>query len=154
MIWGMGRRGAGTVGEARISSRATPSFGLTLFNDESFNLAEQRGKPVVVNFWASWCTPCEDEAASLERSAKRYAGRATFVGIAVQDTERNAREFIRRFGVTYPNGLDATGEIAVDFGMTGVPETYFIDASGRIVRKWQGPLDDALIERFLAELSS
>jgi cytochrome c biogenesis protein CcmG, thiol:disulfide interchange protein DsbE len=154
MIWGLGRRSAGTVGEARIATRPAPSFTLPLFGGESFSLAEQRGKPMVVNFWASWCVPCEDEAAALVRSAKRYAGRATFVGVAVQDTDRNAREFVRRFGVTYPNGLDASGEIAVDFGMTGVPETYFIEPSGRIVRKWQGPLDDALIERFLAELVS
>jgi cytochrome c biogenesis protein CcmG/thiol:disulfide interchange protein DsbE len=154
MIWGLGRRGAGTVGEARISPRTAPNFTLGLFDGQSFSLAEQRGKPTIVNFWASWCLPCEDEAVALERSARRYADRVSFVGVAVQDTDGNARAFVRRFGVTYPNGLDASGEIAIDFGMTGVPETYFIDSSGRIVRKWQGPLDEALIARFLGELGA
>lgn len=152
MIWGLGRRSAGTVGEARVTQRQAPDLSLQLFDGQTLRVGDLRGQPAVVNFWASWCLPCEEEAAALQRGARRYAGRATFVGVAVQDTDQNARAFVRRFGLAYPNGLDAGGGIAVDFGMTGVPETYFVDRAGRIVRKWQGPLDDALVERFLEEL--
>ncbi len=107
----------------------------------------------MVNFWASWCIPCEDEAAALERAARRYGDRVQFIGVNVQDTDANARAFLRRFGVTYPNGRDASGEIAVEYGMSGVPETYFVDRNGALVRKWQGPLDDGRLRGFLDELA-
>jgi cytochrome c biogenesis protein CcmG/thiol:disulfide interchange protein DsbE len=77
----------------------------------------------------------------------------TFIGVDVQDSDANAREFLRRFGITYPNGPDPSGAIAVDYGMSGVPESYFIDREGRIVRKWQGPLDDERLRAFLDELT-
>lgn len=152
LVWGVGRRAAGTVGSVPVAARPAPAFSLTLFDGQPFDLASARGRPVLINFWASWCIPCEEEAAALERASRAYAGRVTFVGVNVQDTDAAAREFLRRFGVTYPNGRDATGEIAVDYGMSGVPETYFVDRDGRLARKWQGALDDARIAAFLDEL--
>jgi cytochrome c biogenesis protein CcmG/thiol:disulfide interchange protein DsbE len=152
LIWGVGKRAAGTTGDAPIQARPAPAFSLPLFDGSPFNLAETRGKPVLINFWASWCIPCEDEAPALERASRQYAGRVHFLGVDVQDTDANARAFLRKYGVTYPNGRDASGEIAVEYGMSGVPETYFVDRDGRIVRKWQGPLDDARLRTFLDEL--
>jgi len=152
MIWGLGKRNAGTVGNAPIQTRPAPAFTLPLFEGGTFGVADARGKPMLINFWASWCLPCEDEAPVLEQASRAYQGRAAFIGVDVQDTDANARAFLRRFGVTYPNGRDASGDISVDYGMSGVPETYFVDRQGRLVRKWQGPLDEIRARSFLDEL--
>jgi len=152
MVWGLGKRAEGTVGNAPVQTRPASAFSLPLFDGGTFQLGEQRGKPVLVNFWASWCIPCEDEAAALERAYRRYGDRVAFVGVNVQDTDPNARSFLRRFGVSYPNGRDASGEVAIDYGMSGVPETYFVDREGTLVRKWQGPLDDERLRQVLDDL--
>ena len=152
LIWGLGRKGAGTVGEATIPIRSAPRFALPLFDGGSFDLGSAPATPVLINFWASWCIPCEEEAAALERASRAYHGRVLFVGVNVQDTEPNARAFLKKFGVSYPNGRDASGEIAVEYGMSGVPESYFVGRDGRLTRKWQGPLDDARLGAFLEEL--
>jgi cytochrome c biogenesis protein CcmG/thiol:disulfide interchange protein DsbE len=151
-LWGLGKRSLGTVGTAPLAPRPAPAFALALFDGGTFELAQAGGKPLLINFWASWCVPCEEEALALERGSRRYAGRVAFLGIDVQDTEPNARAFVRRFGVTYPNGRDANGDIAVEYGMSGVPETYLIDRAGRLARKWQGPLDDARLDALLEPL--
>ena len=152
MIWGIGKRAAGTVGSVPVSMRTAPGFNMPLLDGAQFDLAAVRGTPVVINFWASWCIPCEEEAAVLERSSRTYRDRVVFVGINVQDTEPLARDFLRRFGVTYQNGRDGTGAIAVDYGMSGVPETYFVDREGRLVAKWQGALDEARLRSYLDDL--
>lgn len=152
MIWGIGKRAAGTTGSVPVASRPAPAFTLPLLDGGQFDLAAARGKPIVVNFWASWCIPCEEEAAVLEQGSRAYRDRAIFIGVNVQDTEPLARDFMRRFGVTYPNGRDVTGAIAVEYGMSGVPETYFVDRDGRLVRKWQGALDESRLRSFLDDL--
>jgi cytochrome c biogenesis protein CcmG/thiol:disulfide interchange protein DsbE len=152
MIWGIGRAAQGTVGEVRLSTRPAPAFSIPLMDGKPFDLASTQGKPVLINFWASWCIPCEDEAATLEKLSREYRDRVAFIGVNVQDTDGNARDFLRRFGVTYPNGRDLSGAVAVDYGMSGVPESYFVDRSGRLVKKWQGPLDDARLRAYLDEL--
>ena len=154
-VWALGRRG--TVGQMPIAVRAAPDFELVLFGQPGspsgrWRLSEQ-GRPVVVNFWASWCIPCEDEAPVLERVARRYRDRVAFVGVDVQDGEENARAFLDRFRITYPNGPDASGAISIDYGMSGVPESYFINRDGQIVRKWAGPLDEGRLVSFLEELA-
>jgi cytochrome c biogenesis protein CcmG/thiol:disulfide interchange protein DsbE len=106
-----------------------------------------RGTPVLVNFWASWCIPCEDEAPALEAAWNRYRDRVQFLGIDVQDSDTEALRFLRTFGVSYPNGRDVSGSISV-----GVPETYFIRSDGTIQRKWAGPLNASQIESFLTEI--
>jgi cytochrome c biogenesis protein CcmG/thiol:disulfide interchange protein DsbE len=152
MIWGIGRRAAGTVGSVPITSRPAPAFTLPLFDGGQFDLGQGAGRPIVINFWASWCAPCEEEAAALEQGSRAYRDRVSFIGVDVQDTDTNARDFLRRFGVTYPNGRDASGTIAIDYGMSGVPETYFVDRDGRLARKWQGPLDETRLRAFVDDL--
>jgi cytochrome c biogenesis protein CcmG/thiol:disulfide interchange protein DsbE len=154
-VWGLGRRG--TVGQVPVAVRTAPDFELALFGQPGgpsgrWRLSEQ-GRPAVVNFWASWCIPCEDEAPVLEQVARRYRDRVAFVGIDVQDSDASARAFLERFRVTYPNGQDPDGAISIDYGMSGVPESYFISRDGRIVRKWAGPLDEGRLVMFLEELS-
>lgn len=155
LVWGLGR--VGTVGQVEVMSRPAPDFQVELFGQNgsrvgAWRLSEASGRPIVLNFWASWCIPCEDEAPVLEQLARRYRGRVEFVGVAVQDTEPASRAFLDRFNISYPNGPDPSGEISIDYGMSGVPETYFIDRQQRIARKWAGPLDEARLSAYVEEL--
>jgi cytochrome c biogenesis protein CcmG/thiol:disulfide interchange protein DsbE len=96
---------------------------------------------VFLNFWASWCPPCRAEAKTLEAAWKKYKEKGViFLGIDIQDTEEEARAFIQEFGITYMNGRDHTGKIAIDYGVWGIPETFFIDRQGRITYKHVGGL--------------
>jgi cytochrome c biogenesis protein CcmG/thiol:disulfide interchange protein DsbE len=130
-----------------------PDFSLGLFDGTSFTLkgALQTGKPVVVNFWASWCGPCADEAPVLQDAARRYGDRVTFVGVDVQDVDADAQAFLSKYGITYQNGSGNAGPISVQYGMRGVPETYFVAPDGRLIRKWN-TLTAADLEQFLGEL--
>lgn len=130
-----------------------PDFSLGLFDGTTFTLSQSlsTGKPVVVNFWASWCGPCAEEASTLQDASRRYADRVTFVGVNVQDVDSDAQAFMQRYGVTYPNGSRGAGPLSVKYGMRGVPETYFIAPSGQLVRKWN-TLTAADLEKFVGEL--
>ncbi len=155
VLWlGMAARDRGTVGVAAVPFKQAPDFTLTLFDGSTFQLSSElaRGKPVLVNFWASWCVPCADEAPVLEAGWRRYKDRATFVGVDVQDQDADARAFINRFGVSYANGAGNAGPISVSYGMRGVPESYFIAPDGHVVRKWNGPLTDDGLNQFMDEL--
>ena len=128
--------GRGSVGpSARIGDPA-PSFSLERLDGGRLSLDDLRGRPVVLNFWASWCIPCREEAPLLSKIAADYADRGLMVvGVVYQDSAANAIAFMRRYGQTYPGLLDPTGRTALDYGILGVPETYFIDATGVI--RWR-----------------
>ena len=136
-----------------VPFKTAPDFTLGTFDGSTFTLSEalKTGKPVVLNFWASWCGPCADEAPVLVDAARRYADRVTFVGVDVQDVDADAQAFMRKYGITYTNGSDNAGPISVQYGMRGVPETYFIAPDGRLIRKWN-TLTAADLEQFLGEL--
>lgn len=119
--------------------RAAPQFAVDLFGGGRFDLAEQRGKIVVINFWASWCPPCRDETPLLTAAATQLDPDVVLVGIDVWDTREDAQEFLDFYDVNYPVGQD-DGSIAIDYGVTGVPETFVIDAEGTIVARLPGPI--------------
>src|SRR5947208_1433715 len=119
--------------QSPLVARQAPSFTLTLFDGKVVRLADFRGKAVLVNFWASWCVPCRAEARALESAWQKYKDRGVvFLGVNIQDKEEDARAFMKEFGITYLNGRDASGKIVVDYGVWGIPETFFVDAQGRI----------------------
>jgi cytochrome c biogenesis protein CcmG, thiol:disulfide interchange protein DsbE len=115
------------------------------------NLRELRGRPVVLNFWASWCIPCRHEAPRLAASAREHAGQVAFLGIDVEDLTSDARGFLRRYHVDYVSARDGGGSTYDDYGLTGVPETYWLDRRGRIVAHYAGPVSRAQLEQFIRE---
>ena len=112
------------------------------------SLEDFRGKVVVLNFWASWCEPCRDEAPVLERWHKRMAAQGgTVLGVDALDSDDDAREFVRRYGITYPNIRDVSGERLRPFGIAAYPETFLIDRRGRIAALVRGPVDEEFLAR-------
>ncbi len=131
---GLRRTQAGTV----QPGDHIPDFSLALYSGYEYNgqptfkLADLRGKVVLINFWASWCKPCEQEAPSLEGAWNHYSpgGKVVFLGVDYVDTEGAARVFMEKFGATYPNGPDIGTRISQLFRIQGVPETYVLDTQG------------------------
>ena len=128
--------------ESRVAVREAPDFaGFDFVSGLPVNADALRGRIVMVDFWSSWCAACRIEAADLAQVYREYdAAPVEFVGIAVWDRPGDALNHIERYGVTYLNILDERGAMAVSYGVRGVPEKFFIDAEGRIVRKLIGPV--------------
>lgn len=140
----------------QVNSGLAPDFTLSLFDGGQLTLSELRGRVVVVNFWASWCIPCRDEAPILEQTWRRYRDRGViFIGVDYLDTDKEARAFLQEFEVTYPNGVDLGTQIAKDYRIKGVPETFFIARDGRVAHLVIGPLTEtqlvSTIETLLVE---
>ncbi len=126
-----------------LKDKPAPDFTLTrLDNGETVTLAQLRGRPLVLNFWASWCGPCAQEHPTVARAAQRLQGEVNFYGVIFEDTPEEARKFASPVDPSFPQLIDPKSRMAVDYGVTGVPETYFIDAQGIIRDKFVGPFLD------------
>jgi len=150
LAYGLTARGPGPLSEG-----PAPDFTLGLFDGGQLSLSELRGQVVVVNFWASWCPPCRDEAPIFEATWRRYRERGvTFVGVNSKDTEPPARAFIEEFGITYPSGPDLHNRIAGLYHVQGVPETYIITPEGEIAEVFIGSPTEAQLTAVLDRLLS
>ena len=138
-----------------LVGRPAPGFALTAFDGGPVALERYRGRVVVVNFWASWCYPaCYEEAPVLEEGWRRWRERGvTVVGINIQDAEDRARKFIADFGLTFPNAPDPGGRVAIEYGVYGVPETFFIDRRGYVRHKHVGAVTEALFREHVERLA-
>lgn len=118
-----------------------PDFTLTTFDGQQINTQDLAGKVIVVNFWASWCKPCEQEAAELEAAWRAFApgGQVAFLGVDYVDTEPEAMGYLEKFDITYPNGPDLRTRISQAYRIRGVPETYIIDREGKLAHVQIGP---------------
>jgi len=133
----------------------TPDFTLVLFDGSEISPGDLRGQIVVLNFWASWCTPCRREAPALQAVWETYEGQGiVFLGVSYKDAEDASRAFVEEFGITYPNGTDSRGRIGRLYGVTGVPETFIIDAQGKVAWFHMGEVEAGVLERQLAQMTS
>jgi cytochrome c biogenesis protein CcmG/thiol:disulfide interchange protein DsbE len=169
LAWATLTAGRGNSLVARIAAGeapAAPSFSLEVLwrraatwpldarrrlADGRIDLAELRGRPVVVNFWASWCLPCRDEAPILNASSRDHAGHVVFLGVNVQDLPEDALAFSREFETPYASVRDRGNGTYDDYGLTGVPETYYLDAAGRIVSHSPGAISRASLEQGITQ---
>lgn len=139
IAWGLNRSMAGPI---RIGDRV-PQINMTTFDGKAINTLDLKGKVIVINFWASWCKPCEQEAAELEEAYQFFkdGGQVEFLGLAYVDTEPNSLGYLQKFGITYQNGPDLRTAVSQMFRIRGVPETYIIDENGRLAYVKIGPFD-------------
>ena len=136
-----------------VSSGGAPDFTLNTFDGEEITLSDLAGQVVVINFWASWCGPCEIEAADLEETWLAYRERGViFLGVGYVDTEREALEFIVRHNVTYPNGPDLGTRISQAYRIRGVPETFIVGPNGQLAETIIGPTNRTQLTTILEQL--
>jgi len=157
LIWKVSHQ----VGNATIASGVrkgtnpeTPAFSLPRLDGGSVASGSLRGKPVLVNFWASWCIPCRDEAPLLEQASHRYAGRLVVLGIDHQDFAGDARAFARRYGMTYPTVVDKGDKLYTKYGLTGVPETFCANARGQVVAHVPGAVKRDTLDQCIQDALS
>jgi cytochrome c biogenesis protein CcmG, thiol:disulfide interchange protein DsbE len=145
--------GGGALGQDPFGRRA-PAFRLPrLQGGGTLALADLRGKPVVLNFWASWCIPCRGEAPVLASAEDRWRDRGVvFLGIDTKDRQGEAVAFQARYGITYASVADERGELQASYGVLGFPETFFIGRDGSIVAKYIGPIDRATLDANIASI--
>lgn len=130
-----------------------PDFNVSLFEGGDFQLSAQKGKVVVINFFASWCVSCGEETPHIEKVSREYAAQpVVFVGIAVDDTEKKAKEFLKKAGLTIPAGLDRTGKIKDAYGIYGMPTTFFVDKNGKISYFHAGVVTEELLRHEIGKL--
>lgn len=133
-----------------LVGRTAPSFSLLeVGSGTPVSLARFRGKPTVVNFWATWCVPCYAEHGVLVEAARQIGTRVNFVGVVYDDREEKILQFLRDNGASYPTVVDHGGKTAIAYGVYGVPETFFLDPNGRIVAKYEGPLTPETLDQNL-----
>ena len=142
----------GNSGITRVGKPAS-TFVLPAIGGGEVDLADFSGQPIVINFWASWCPPCAQEAPILEDAWRRHAGDGVqFIGVDIQDTDEDAAAYMAEFDVTYPNGVDRVGRVTVDYGIIGLPVTFFVGRSGIVERRWVGAIGEGELESRVAEL--
>ena len=134
--------------EAPVLPRYVAEYGQSLRLSDYLD----RGRPVLVNVWASWCGACVAEAPRLEATWERYQGRLMMIGIDFQDRPVNGEAFVERFDHGFPSVSDPRGRIGIDWGVFGVPETYFLRADGTLLHKHYGEISGAVLEQYIGEL--
>jgi cytochrome c biogenesis protein CcmG/thiol:disulfide interchange protein DsbE len=147
LAWGLVHPANPTT--AAVVGRPAPEIAVrTLVGDGTVRLSELHGRPVVLNFWASWCAPCRQEAPALRSAAQELAPRVAFLGVNFSDSTRAARAFLAQEGYPYPVGTPVDG-IPAEYGVTSPPVTFFIDGRGTVVAHFSGPVDRQTIQRYL-----
>ena len=144
---------SGDAGRDRGLGDSAPDIRLPeLRGDGEVVLANLRGRPVVVNFFASWCVPCRKEMAAFQAASSRLGDRVSFVGVDHQDDRKGGQQLLADTGVRYPTGYDPDGTIAARYGLFGMPTTVFIGTDGKVLDKHTGELSQSDLEDAIARL--
>lgn len=148
LAWGLVKSQQG-----QVKSGTAPDFTLSGFDGRTVTLSQLRGKVVIVNFWASWCPPCREEAAYLEQTWRKYKDQGVvFIGVDYVDTEKEALAYIKEFDITYINGPDIGTRISQAYNIKGVPETFYIAKNGELRGMKVGPLKSPELDNKIDEL--
>ncbi len=148
----MRRTGPLAAGRVGQGERA-PDFTLQTFDGQTLALSDLRGRVVVINFWASWCLPCAQEAADLENTWRQYQAEGVlFLGVDYVDTETEARDYLKRWNITYPNGPDLQTQISYQYRVRAVPETFVVDQEGTLAAVIVGPTTQAQLQAAIEPL--
>lgn len=133
--------------DSPLVGRPAPPFALkAVGTGDTIDLQQLKGRPVILNFWATWCGPCYEEHPTLVQNARILGDQVQFVGVVFNDTEDKIQSFLRERGTAYPTLLDEQGKTAIAYGVGGVPETFFINRQGTIVAKYEGPMTSDIIQ--------
>jgi cytochrome c biogenesis protein CcmG/thiol:disulfide interchange protein DsbE len=159
LAYGLASKGTDNTLDQAVADGKRPAAPVSalprLGSQSTGSLADFRGKPVLLNVWASWCDPCKVEMPLLEKAHKRMAAAGgTVLGVDVQDDQEAALGFLRSKGVTFPSLRDRDRTYAHEFGVTGYPESFLIDAKGRVVALSRGPVDQAWLDAHLPKVLS
>lgn len=138
--------------EGLAIGQTAPEFSLTTLDGESFSLAALQGKPVVLNFWATWCGPCRRELPALQASAERYSDNVTIVGVDQAEDADIVQRYVDELGLTFPIPMDTDGKVGEAYRVRGLPTTYFIDSEGVIQRIWAGEMNSITLAESIVEL--
>jgi cytochrome c biogenesis protein CcmG/thiol:disulfide interchange protein DsbE len=136
---------------ATLVGKPAPQLSIRTFDGRIYDLAQLSGTPIVLNFWASWCVACRQEAPVLGAAAKQYAGRVQFIGADIQDSDQAARTYEAEIKDPYPVGPIVRGTYH-DFGVTAPPETFFIDRQGNVISQFAGPFSDKFMAIYISQL--
>lgn len=161
LIWGIAQSGSSAggagvnsnFGEVVVTEQVAPDLKLLSLDGNIMDLSELHGQLVMVDFWSSWCAPCLLEAQELSDSYRDYKSKGVeFLGVAIWDQERNVQRYVDKFSLDYPNAIDTNGIAPISFGVRGIPEKYFIDKNGQLIRKFIGPMTSEILGDILDEL--
>ena len=149
----MGTTTATSRSGKELVGKKAPSFVAPKVGGQLVSLENYKNKPLVLNFWASWCPPCRDETPGMERIWRKYEDQGVVIlGINVQDGEKEAERYISEFGVTFSNALDLDGSITVDYGVTGLPVTFFIDNDSVVKGRGVGSISEDRLDNWVSNL--
>ncbi len=154
LVYGLANRSpvTGRSGETRVGKPA-PDFSMPLLDGGEFHLSDKQGSPIIINFWASWCPPCREESPIFERTWRLYRDQGIqFAGVNIQDAAEDAESYVREFDLSFPNGRDLDGKITVDYGVIGLPVTFFISSGGVVEGRWVGAIPEHKLEEWTKAL--
>jgi peroxiredoxin len=142
---------AATAPQPAINHPA-PDFTLTTLTGETFSLSAARGKPVVLNFWATWCGPCQRELPALQAAAERYSDRVLIIGVDQGEEAETVQKYVDQLGLTFPIPMDSEFAVSALYNVRGLPTTFFIDPDGVIRQVWLGEMNSITLAEGVAEL--
>ena len=133
--------------------RTAPDFSLPAMDGSTFVLSEHRGKPVVLNFWATWCGPCQRELPAIQRAAEHYGDKVVFAGVDQGETLETVQAYAKKNGLTFTIPLDGSGDVGYSYNVKGLPTTFFIDADGMIQGMWMGEMNSVTLAENIARIA-